>query len=230
MRKLIAMAALAALGAPVMAETLEPEIKRWNTAHSMGCMMMRECKTDVRQAKNVDELEIQLGVYFSDKNRAELERLFATFDDIGIQFFTADDKYFLPRTRGVYYTVGNKFYLNTRYMTGEEIVMKTIRHEGWHAAQDCMAGSIENSHIAVIWNDGVVPEGYVVRANVAYAMQPDAIPWEAEAIWAGDTPHQTASALEACASPEGAMWDIYTPTPMTGEWLVNEGYWDGVTK
>ena len=136
----------------------------------------------------------------------------------------------MPRTRGVYYTVGNKFYLNTVYMTNEDVVMKTIRHEGWHAAQDCMAGSIENSHIAVIWNDGVVPDGYVVRANVAYAMQPAAIPWEAEAIWAGDTPHQTAAALEACASPEGAMWDIYTPTPKTGEWLVENGYWDGETK
>ena len=30
--------------------------------------------------------------------------------------------------------------------------------------------------------------------------------------------------------PDGAMWDVYPPTPMTGEWLVENGYWDGVTE
>ena len=227
MKRFIAMAALAAFGVPALAE---PEITRWNTPHSMGCMMMRECTTDVRKVTNVDELEAQLSVYFNDPNREELTSIFKSLDATGIEFFTAPDRYFATRTRGVYYTVGNKFYLNAKYMTSQDIVMNVIRHEGWHAAQDCMAGSLQNSQIAVIWNDGVVPNGYVVRANVAYAMMPKAIPWEAEAIWAGDTPYQTANALRACASPDGKMWDVYSPTPMTGEWLVDNGYWDGVTR
>jgi hypothetical protein len=28
--------------------------------------------------------------------------------------------------------------------------MSVMRHEGWHAAQDCMAGTIKNSMIAII--------------------------------------------------------------------------------
>ena len=36
--------------------------------------------------------------------------------------------------------------------------MSVMRHEGWHAAQDCMAGTIENSMIAIIMNEEDVPE------------------------------------------------------------------------
>ena len=227
MRKLIAMATLAVFGLPALAQ---PEITRWNTAHSMGCMMMRECTEGVKKTNNPAELAEQLGVRFTEDAESELGYLFESFDKLGIEFFVAEDKYFLPRTRGVYYTAGNKFYLNSKYMDNPTQILETIRHEGWHAAQDCMAGTLHNNHIAVIWNDGVVPQGYVVRANVAYAMQPQAIPWEAEAMWAAETPNMTANALNACAHPGGKMWDVYTPTPMTGEWLVDNGYWDGVTR
>ena len=121
----------------------------------------------------------------------------------------------------------NKFYLNPQYLSSAKEVLSVIRHEGWHAAQDCMAGSLQNSHIAVIWNDGVVPQGYVLRADVLYGSL--ASPWEAEAMWAMETPFQTANALRSCAGPD-KMWDNYPPTPMTGEWLVENGYWDGVTR
>ena len=32
-------------------------------------------------------------------------------------------------------------------------LMSVMRLEGWHAAQDCMAGTIENSMIAIIMNE-----------------------------------------------------------------------------
>jgi len=47
-------------------------------------------------------------------------------------------------------------------------------------------------------------------------------PWEAEASWAGRTEGMTAKALEACAAE--TMWSVYDPTPLTREWLVNNGY------
>ena len=35
--------------------------------------------------------------------------------------------------------------------------MSVVRHEGWHAAQDCMAGTIKNNMIAIIKNEEDVP-------------------------------------------------------------------------
>ena len=100
--------------------------------------------------------------------------------------------------------------------------MAVMRHEGWHAAQDCMAGTIENNFIAIIHNQEDVPEMYQAIAKSAYQSQPKAIPWEKEAYWAGHTEGMTAAALESCAA--GTMWTDYEPTPMTREWLVENGF------
>ena len=98
--------------------------------------------------------------------------------------------------------------------------MQLMRHEGWHAAQDCMAGTINNSLIAIIKPEEEVPMIWRVLAERTY---PDAaVPWEAEAGWAGRTAGMTQAALEACA--DGNMWEVYEPTPMTREWLVENGY------
>ena len=100
------------------------------------------------------------------------------------------------------------------------ILMQLMRHEGWHAAQDCMAGTIENSMIAIIKNEEDVPMIWKVMAERTYPAH--SVPWEAEAQWAGRTEGMTQAALEACAT--GKMWEIYPPTPMTNEWLVENGY------
>ena len=102
------------------------------------------------------------------------------------------------------------------------ILMQLMRHEGWHAAQDCMAGTIDNSMIAIILPEEDVPMIWRVLAERTY---PDhAVPWEAEAGWAGRTQNMTQDALESCA--RGTMWTDYDPTPMTGEWLRENGYID----
>ena len=51
---------------------------------------------------------------------------------------------------------------------------------------------------------------------------PHAVPWEAEASWAGTTEGMTMKALEACAT--GKMWEVYEPTPLTREYLEKEGF------
>ena len=101
-------------------------------------------------------------------------------------------------------------------------MMSVMRHEGWHAAQDCMAGTIKNNFIAIIMNEEDVPGMYQAIAKSAYQSTPEAIPWEKEAYWAGHTEGMTAAALESCA--RGTMWTDYDPTPMTREWLVEKGY------
>ena len=228
MKKLLSLVSALVLGAtPVLAE---PEIKQWNSAHSMGCMLLRECTEGVEPITDLEVLKSR----FPDSNFDIVGPEFLALKDemsrIGIGVYLADEKYFVRGTRGIYHTVGNNFFLNTKYMWDPKTLLSVTRHEGWHAVQDCMAGSIDNNSIAVVWHDGVVPQGYQVRANVAYAMMPAAIPWEAEAIWAGDTAYQTVNALKACKNPNGDIWQVYSPTPMTGEWLIDNGFWDGVVK
>ena len=228
MRKLLgSLAALSLFATPALAD---PKIEDWNTPHALGCMLLKECTDDVVEITSMDDIKS----IFPDRDFRRVERemnqMIAEFKRIGIGVYISSSKYFPPLTRGVYYTPGNSFFLNERYMWDADTLIEVSRHEGWHAVQDCMAGSIHNSSIAVIWNDGVVPRGYKLRAEVAYASMPAVIPWETEALWAGETPFQTVNALKACARSDQKMWDVYPPTPKTGEWLINNGYWNGVTK
>ncbi len=100
------------------------------------------------------------------------------------------------------------------------VLMSVMRHEGWHAAQDCMAGTIDNSLIAIIMPEDTVPP--IWREMVESTYPKSAWPWEAEASWAGKTEAMTADALNACAA--GQMWTEYEPTPLTRKYLVDFGY------
>ena len=99
-------------------------------------------------------------------------------------------------------------------------LMSVMRHEGWHAAQDCMAGSINNSMLAIIMPEESVPVVWRVMAERTY--NANQVPWEAEAAWAGRTEGMTQDALDACAT--GKMWEVYEPTPLTRKWLVERVY------
>jgi len=224
MKKLLGIIAALSLGStPVLAD---PEIKNWKTAHSTGCMILRECTEGVTQIKTVDDLRELFPIVNYGGIEEEYEELLSEFNRIGIGVFVADGKYFQPLNRGVYHTVMNNFYLNADYVMDVKQLLEVTRHEGWHAAQDCMAGDIENSLIAIIHHDGYIPNKYKIRASVAYAMMQKAIPWETEAMWAGETPNVTKDALSACKADKD-MWEVYPPTPMTGIWLMEQGYWDG---
>jgi hypothetical protein len=59
--------------------------------------------------------------------------------------------------------------------------------------------------------------------NMAEHMYPsEVVPWEAEALWAGHTEGITIRGLKSCAA--GTMWIDNKPTPMTEEWLKENGY------
>jgi len=150
--------------------------------------------------------------------------MLVALDQVGVKVFLADEKYFPVGHRGVYHTVSNNFFLNKTFMGRPHILMSVMRHEGWHAAQDCMAGTIDNSLIAIIKSEKEVPMIWQEIASNTYASQPGAIPWEKEAFWAGKTEGMTQAALESCA--RGTMWSDYEPTPKTREWLVENNYLD----
>ena len=204
---------------PVLAE---PEVQGWKTMDSLGCMMMRECKDGTLLVRNMDivEQENQYSIY--DDIRDEANGLISELETMGVGVYLADEKYFPRGHAGVYYTVGNNFFMNRSYADDPIQFLQTLRHEAYHAAQDAMAGTIENSSIAIIYPEDAVPAAYVLMAEIAYP--PSARPWEAEAKWAGATPGMTLEVLQIINRTNGQPWTEIDPTPMTREWLEMKGF------
>ena len=213
------LAVAAAIAIPVQAEPIKET--DYNTPHAMGCMLLGECTDDVVKVNSMldisseyDNTEEFTGV------TGEFHNILHSLNQVGVNVFLADSKYFPKGHRGVYHTVSNNFFLNKNFMGTPGVLMMVMRHEGWHAAQDCMAGTIDNSLIAIIKPEDEVPMIWRVLAERTY---PDSAgPWEAEAQWAGRTENMTMNALAGCAG--GNMWEVYEPTALTRKYLVDFGY------
>ena len=206
-----------------MADAIEED--EYYSNHSMGCMLLQECTDDVKEVHSL--LDVSMNYDNSEAFTSvatEFNHMMSSLSHVGVKVYLADEKYFPVGHRGVYHTVSNNFYLNKTFMGRPHILMSVMRHEGWHAAQDCMAGTIDNSLIALILPEDVVPEMWQEMTRRAYAFQPSAIPWEKEAMWAGKTEHMTMNALNACAA--GKMWEEYEPTPLTRKYLEENGFID----
>jgi len=222
MKKIImSLLTAASLSVPALADDSKIT-KGYYTMDSMGCMLVRECTDGVKQINSIADIADT----YPDNNfngvANEFNSMLTALNQVGVNVFLADEKYFPVGHRGVYHTVSNNFFLNKTFMKRPHVLMSVMRHEGWHAAQDCMAGTIENSMIAIIHNEKEVPEIWAEMARRAYVLMPNAIPWEKEATWAGKTEGMTMKALQSCAA--GTMWTDYEPTPLTREWLVENGY------
>ena len=210
--------AVTLLGVPALAQ---PEVRPFSLA-AQGCMKLRECTDDVVKVTSVQEITD----YYQDPRAdfssvaIEAEAILRGLEKSGVEVFMADARYFPLNARGTYYTDDNVMFLNAGKVLKPHVLITLLRHEGWHAAQDCMAGGIDNSFIAVIHDTDSVPYFYQDMAERLYP--PGAVPWEAEAKWMGSTVNETAAALQVCGA--GPMWETYTPTPMTGEWLRNNGH------
>ena len=221
-RFMAAVAASVAVAFPSMADDSKIT-KGYHSNDSMGCMLLRECTDGVKEVFSLLDISSEY------PNTAEFtfvanefNNMLSSLNQVGVKVFLADDKYFPVNHRGVYHTVGNNFFLNRTHMGRPGTLMMVMRHEGWHAAQDCMAGSIKNSLIAIIKPEEEVPMIWRVMAERSYPA--NAVPWEAEAGWAGRTEGMTMKALQACAT--GEMWKVYEPTPLTRKYLVENGYLD----
>jgi len=219
MKKIImSLLVAASMSAPALAD---PKLtKGFYSMDAMGCMLLRECTDEVEQIFSVGDIADKYPGSDFNVITDEFHGMLVALDQVGVKVFLADEKYFPTMHRGVYHTVGNNFFLNERYMDDPATLMSVMRHEGWHAAQDCMAGSIKNSMIAIIKPEEEVPMLWQVMVERTYP--PASQPWEKEATWAGKTEGMTQDALESCA--RGTMWSDYEPTPMTREWLVENGF------
>ena len=171
--------------------------KGFYTMDAMGCMLLRECTQYVQRVKSISTIADAHPDSDFDIIADEFSRMLTALDRVGVKVFLADERYFPVAHRGVYHTVSNNFFLNKTYMRNPGTLMAVMRHEGWHAAQDCMAGSIKNSMIAIIKPEEDIPMLYREMAKRTYPAH--AVPWEAEAGWAGRTENVTMEALESCA-------------------------------
>ena len=221
--KTVLLSALTALSLTTAGIALANEdkiTKGYKTMDAMGCMLLKECTDGVDQINSSIDLMNAYPDADWDVVKDEFDLIMVAFKNIGVNVYLADDKYFPIGHRGVYHTVSNHFYLNKRYMYRPHVLMSVVRHEGWHAAQDCMAGSINNKMIAIIMPEESVPPVWRVMAERTYPAS--AVPREAEASWAGKTEGMTMKALQSCAA--GTMWSDYEPTPLTRKWLIENGH------
>tara|TARA_B100002019_G_scaffold134463_1_gene115705 strand:- start:549 stop:1205 length:657 start_codon:yes stop_codon:yes gene_type:complete len=194
----------------------DPEVKGWKTLDSMGCMMVEECTDEVRQVKSWRDLGPEYGEFSQ-----ELDSIFASMDKLDIKFFLAGDKYFVGKTRGLYSVDSNNFFVNERYLSNTARMLQVIRHEGWHAVQDCMAGTLDNTFTAIVYPTSTIPDWIKDGANRTY-MKSVAI-YEAEAMAAMYSDTTTKDGLAVCAS-DTPMWKRYPPTPLTEKWLIKKGF------
>ena len=214
MKKFLAsVLAAAALTTPVLAED---KVKSWRSFDSVGCMMLRECTEGVIQLHSWAELGPDYEIA-----AAELDAIIEALKKVGSAVYLADEKYFALRMRGVYDVRGNSIFLNKFYLDQPTKMIQVIRHEGWHVAQDCMAGTLNNTYTALIHTEDSVPDW--VRRGAELTYPKNVRPFEAEAMWAMYVENKTVEALKVCGSPK-KMWEHYTPTPLTGEWLKKEGF------
>jgi len=218
MKKLFLSLMLLASFTPSLAEPIETT--DYNTPHAMGCMLLQECTDGVIEITSMRDLEKYYGEVYPISS-VEFDELIKASNKAGVKVYLAPNKYFLPRNRGVYHTVGNNFFLNEDYMSDSAQLMSVMRHEGWHAVQDCMAGTIDNGLIAIVHDEEDVPQFWKDIASDTY---PESVlPWEQEAMWAGHEEYMTLDALRVCGSDQ-KLWEVYDPTPLTREYLESEGY------
>ena len=197
MRKFIlSLIAVTSIIAPVNSESFNKIIN--DKSDTLNCMASRRCRDGVKSINDISDIANSYPNSNFDIVADEFNGMLATLDRIGIKVFLGDEKYFPEVYRGVYSTSRNTFYLNKGYMDTPKSLIRTMRHEGWHAAQDCKAG-INNMRLELIVSEYLVPKSYRNLVEEIYHDEPDQIPFESEAYFAAYRKDLTQLALDVCA-------------------------------
>ena len=192
---ILSLIAVTSIIAPVNSESFNKIIN--SQSYTIECMASRRCKDGVKSINDISDIASSYPDSNFDIVADEFNRMLATLKRIGIKVFLGDEKYFPITYRGVYSTKRNTFYLNKRHMDNSKSLIRTMRHEGWHAAQDCKAG-INNMRLELLVSEYLIPEYYHDLAEEIYHDEPDQIPFETEAYFAAYRKDLTQLALESC--------------------------------
>ena len=223
MKKFFAIASSLLLSLPVSANTIvkkQPTVPPYSLA-AMGCMILLECTEGVEQLTPQSKL---LEDKSFDAFREEIKAILAGLEKVNVPVYVGPSRYFTPRTVGLYKPEYNRFFVNESLIQDPREFLGTMRHEGWHAVQDCMGGGIKTSFMAQVHQDSEIPAWVMKNTKLAYESMgmSRAVPWEADANWAEEQSNTTAKHLEMCA--KGPLWEQVRPTPMTMEWLIGCGW------
>ena len=205
---ILATLAGAAFAVPVFAH-IPFDSNSWDAMH---CMKLGECTDGVYKVN-------------SSEYWGEIESLLINLEKMGVKVYEASSEYFVDEYRALYYSDINTIFLNKEYIGDIDTMLRIIRHEGWHAAQDCMAGSIVNSDILSILDHKLIPSYVMDETFLRYGYDPTVVRIEREAVWAMKVKGMTVKALEACNS-DVPMWETYFPPKRTWRYL----YWNGHLK
>jgi len=208
---------------PVSAESIvktQPTVKPYSLS-AMGCMILLECTEGVEKLTTDSEF---LKISDFDPFREEIKAIISGLDKLGVPVYVAPERYFTPRTVGLYKPEYNRFFVNETLLKDPREFLGTMRHEGWHTVQDCMGGGLKTSFMAQVHQDSEIPAWVMKSTRLTYETmgQGRAVPWEADANWAEEQSNVTAEKLEMCA--KGPLWEQIRPTPMTMDWLIGCGW------
>ena len=165
---------------------------------ALNCMASQRCKDGVKTINDISDISSTYPDSNFDNIADEFNRMLDALDRIGVKVFLGDKKYFPTQYRGIYSTKRNTFYLNKGYMSNPNSLIRTMRHEGWHVAQDCKAG-MNNMRLELLVSEHLIPKKYADYVEKVYINEPDQIPYEREAFFAAFNKDLTQLALEICA-------------------------------
>ena len=198
------MVASLMIASPINAENFNEIIN--SRSYTLKCMMYRKCKDGVKSLNDISDI----ASFYPDSNfnivADEFHRMLTYFKKIGVEVFLGDKRYFPKKYRGIYSHRKNNIYLNEAYMSNPDGFMRTMRHEGWHVAQDCKAG-IKNKKMDILISEKYIPKPYHDTVEETYASTPNDIPYEKEAYWAAHVLGMTEAALESCIEKEDTYVD-----------------------
>ena len=170
----------------------------------------------VSPALSVEEITVK------DHYPEEVNNILSNLDELEVKVYLAPNKQFPKEYRGLYYPDKNMIYLNNKYVNNDEELLKILRHEGWHVAQDCMS-TLANSTLLNVLDHHIIPIEIKEETIERYGLDPYVVRIEREAVWASTIPGMTATALSVCNS-EFPMWEEYDPPSRTRSWLYINGY------
>ena len=123
----------------------------------LSCMYTRWCRNNVQLIKNINHVEKQFPNDNYDSIANEFNKLVDNLKRFRVKVFLADKKYFSKKTIGIYNNRNNNIYLNKKYMHNQVQLIRTLRHEAWHVAQDCKTG-IRSGSLGIILDQKYTPE------------------------------------------------------------------------
>jgi hypothetical protein len=148
----------------------------------LSCLYSRWCRNNVELIKNIDDVKTEFPNDNYDNIAEEFNQLINNLKRFRVKVFLGDKKYFPKKTIGIYNHENNNIYLNKKYMHNDLQLIRTLRHEAWHVAQDCKTG-IRNKSLGMILHQKYIPE---------------VVDYERGAIIASRNKGMAEAALESC--------------------------------